>query len=78
MSSITLFSLALLLLQSSAKSVLESAIDAESWIISHRRKLHQVPELEFDLPKTTAIVREALDSLGITYMWVARSLLAQL
>jgi len=41
-------------------------IDKE-YIIRIRRELHKVPELEFDLPKTLAIVRKELDALGIPY-----------
>ncbi|MBR7116250.1 MAG: amidohydrolase [Clostridia bacterium] len=37
------------------------------YIIRVRRELHRVPELRFDLPKTLAIVRRELESLGIEY-----------
>ena len=39
----------------------------EEQIIAWRRSLHQVPELYADLPKTTAIVKEALDAMGYEY-----------
>ncbi len=32
-----------------------------------RNELHQVPEIGFDLPKTTAIVKRELDAMGISY-----------
>ena len=32
-----------------------------------RNELHQCPEIGFDLPKTTAIVRRELDAMGISY-----------
>ena len=41
-------------------------IDKE-YIIKIYRELHQVPEIGFDLPKTLAIVRRELDSIGISY-----------
>lgn len=32
-----------------------------------RHELHQVPEIGYDLPKTTAIVKRELDAMGISY-----------
>lgn len=32
-----------------------------------RHELHQIPEIGFDLPKTLAVVRRELDSMGISY-----------
>lgn len=32
-------------------------------ILKYRRDLHQIPELDFDLPKTTAYVRSVLEKL---------------
>lgn len=32
-----------------------------------RNELHQCPEIGFDLPKTTAIVRRELDAMGVSY-----------
>lgn len=34
--------------------------------VSHRRALHQIPELSFELPKTVAYVRTVLESLSCT------------
>lgn len=38
-----------------------------SYILAIRRELHKYPELAFDLPKTLALIRRELDSLGIPY-----------
>ena len=38
-----------------------------NYIISIRRELHRVPELGYDLPKTTAIVKRELERIGIEY-----------
>lgn len=35
-----------------------------SYIVSLRRELHAIPEVEFDLPKTPAVVRRELTALG--------------
>lgn len=40
--------------------------DAE-YIIAMRRELHMYPELEYDLPKTTALVKRELEQDGIPY-----------
>ena len=39
----------------------------KNYIIKTYRELHQVPEIGFDLPKTTAIVKRELDAIGIPY-----------
>ena len=38
-----------------------------SYILAIRRELHTYPELAFDLPKTLALIRRELDSMGIPY-----------
>lgn len=38
-----------------------------AYIISIRRELHMYPELEYDLPKTTALVKRELSAVGIPY-----------
>ena len=48
-------------------SLLDAARSFEPWLIEKRRELHRIPELEFDLPKTTAAVRNVLDTYGISY-----------
>ena len=37
------------------------------YIIAIRRELHRVPEIGYDLPKTTAIVKRELERIGIEY-----------
>lgn len=37
------------------------------YVIRIRRELHRIPELAFELPKTTAVVKRELDDLGIPY-----------
>ncbi|MBQ2756917.1 MAG: amidohydrolase [Clostridia bacterium] len=39
----------------------------KDYILSLRHELHMYPELAFDLPKTTALIRRELESLGIPY-----------
>ena len=48
-------------------SLLDAAKSLEPWLIDKRRELHRIPELEFDLPKTSAAVRRTLDAYGISY-----------
>ena len=36
-------------------------------VITVRRELHRIPEIGFDLPKTTAVVKRELNSMGIPY-----------
>ena len=47
------------------KNVIESVDKA--YILSLRRELHMYPELEFELPKTLALIRRELESMGIPY-----------
>ena len=39
------------------------SVDKE-YILALRHELHQYPELEFDLPRTLALVRRELEALG--------------
>lgn len=39
----------------------------EEYIVSLRRELHKIPEVGFDLPKTLAVIKRELESLGIPY-----------
>ena len=39
----------------------------KDYIISLRHEIHEYPEIGFDLPKTIALVKRELDSLGIEY-----------
>ena len=43
-----------------------AAVDKE-YILSVRRELHMYPELAFDLPKTTALIRRELEAMDIPY-----------
>lgn len=43
------------------------ARDNEELCIKMRRDLHQIPELELDLPKTSAYIKAKLDDFGISY-----------
>jgi len=38
-----------------------------AYVIAIRRELHQIPEIGFDLPKTTAVVKRELERMGIPY-----------
>lgn len=42
--------------------------ELEEYVVRLRRDLHQIPELGYDLPKTSAYVRAELDGLGIPYV----------
>ena len=44
--------------------IIALAKEFENEIIDYRRYLHSVPELGFDLPLTTAFVREKLEDMG--------------
>ncbi|MBR4442435.1 MAG: amidohydrolase [Clostridia bacterium] len=48
------------------RSDIMSLIDAD-YIVRIRRQLHMYPELEFDLPRTLALVRGELDRMRIPY-----------
>lgn len=37
------------------------------YVINLRRELHTCPEVDFNLPKTTAIVKRELDAIGVPY-----------
>ena len=39
----------------------------KEYIISARRKIHEYPELGFELPKTVSFVKSELDAIGIKY-----------
>ena len=39
--------------------------DDFEYVVSVRRELHRIPEIGFDLPKTTAVVKRELNSMGI-------------
>lgn len=39
----------------------------KAYVIQIRRELHQIPEIEFDLPKTLAVIRRELETIGLPY-----------
>lgn len=39
----------------------------EDYVIHLRREIHEYPEVDFDLPKTVAVVKRELDAIGIPY-----------
>lgn len=48
------------------KNSCEYQIDKD-YIISIRHKIHEYPEIGFDLPRTTALVKSELEKMGIPY-----------
>ena len=43
-----------------------AAVD-QDYVVAIRREIHEYPEIGFDCPKTLAVVRRELDSMGIPY-----------
>lgn len=39
----------------------------KDYIVSLRREIHEYPEIDFDLPKTIAVVKRELDKIGVEY-----------
>ncbi|CAK9180806.1 unnamed protein product [Ilex paraguariensis] len=54
-----------------ASELLESAREPEffEWVRRVRRQIHQYPELGFEEERTSQLIRDELDSLGIQYKW---------
>lgn len=50
-----------------SKELLDLTKSIEPWIVDIRRRLHQCPELLYELHETSAIVCETLDSLDVEY-----------
>ena len=50
-----------------ASEILSAAKSIEPWVVEIRRRLHQTPELLYDLHETTQIVQTELDKLGVEY-----------
>ncbi|KAK9291609.1 hypothetical protein L1049_019558 [Liquidambar formosana] len=53
--------------QSYGEDILISAHEDKDWLISVRRKIHEYPELRFQEHNTSALIRQELDKLGISY-----------
>ncbi|KAJ9695036.1 hypothetical protein PVL29_010501 [Vitis rotundifolia] len=53
------------------RELLESAREADlmEWIRGVRRRIHEYPELGFEEYKTSQLIRDELNSLGIKYEW---------
>lgn len=47
--------------------ILQQARDIQDWIIDHRRTIHRQPELMYEEVKTSKLVQDTLDELGVTY-----------
>lgn len=58
-------------LESLARGMLDSAKDPEffEWMRGIRRKIHENPETGFQEFKTSQLVRDELDSLGVKYKY---------
>ena len=50
-----------------SKELLADTKSIEPWIVDLRRRLHQCPELLYELHETSALVCETLDSLGVDF-----------
>ncbi|XP_051114883.1 IAA-amino acid hydrolase ILR1-like 3 [Andrographis paniculata] len=50
-----------------AEEILSAARADKDWLVLIRRKLHENPELNFDLFNTSALIRDQLDQLGVDY-----------
>lgn len=48
-----------------AEDLMSMAHQLQDKMVMYRHHLHTVPELDLSLPKTTAYVKEALESMGL-------------
>lgn len=49
------------------ESMREQCVAVQDYVVETRRKLHQIPELGINLPKTEAFICAELDKMGIPY-----------
>lgn len=55
--------------QDYAQQILSSARKDKDWLVSIRRKIHENPEFRFEEYNTSALIRNELDKLGISYQY---------
>ena len=47
--------------------MIENYQQIQDYIVKIRRELHQIPELDTNLPQTSAVIKRELDAMGIPY-----------
>lgn len=47
--------------------MIENYQKVQDYIVKIRRELHQIPELDTNLPRTSAVIKRELDAMGIPY-----------
>lgn len=50
-----------------AQQILQQAKSIRDWIVERRRQLHRYPELMYEEVRTSQLVRDTLDELGVSY-----------
>ena len=55
--------------QVQTQQMLQEAEAIRDWIVQHRRRLHRYPELMYEEVRTSQLVRDTLDELGISYRY---------
>ncbi|MCH8828460.1 MAG: amidohydrolase [Planctomycetes bacterium] len=51
------------------QNVLQEAKEIRDWIVERRRQLHRHPELMYEEVRTSQLVRDTLDELGVSYRY---------
>ena len=49
------------------ESLRKQCEEVQDYVVKTRRKLHQIPELGINIPKTTEFICNELDKMGIPY-----------